>query len=1844
MSEQRHSKGTSKDHAQRQYHRRRSSPTPADQEHGSTGTLPSTQEQVLALSRTAAGVQSLLDPDRIFEAIGDELRDQDLSCFFGLLEDSGGKVVLRHTNLSPETIRHVEAVLGAPMLGHEFGSDASPHIQAVVRDAKTTLDRNFAHVIGEIFLGPAEKELPRLVELLRAHEAISAPLLAGCRVLGILTVWSERLTEEDLPSISVLAQQAAVALERADLYEDAMRRVFEMEALRKTTLDMTRQLDLPQLLRLIVERAAALIGTKGGALYLYRPEKDDLELVVSLNLGKDYSGTHLQAGEGLSGRVLLTGQPLAIEDYSNWQNHSSQFDGIQLGGVLAVPLKWGDNTIGVLNVTDGPSPRSFDERDLWLLEWFANHAAVAIENAHAFSETERKIQQLGALHETSLELLAETDHSRLLLKIVQKAVELLDAQAGAIDLFDAESQRLEMQFSHGYRNDYSGIRLSPGQGVAGKVCETKQPFIVDNYAIWPDRVPQVDEDEISSALGVPLLRSEELLGVLTIDRSEPFPFNEDDVQLATLFANQAVLALENARLYHEQERRSQELLALHETSLHVVSRLELSSLLTAIIGRAVQLLEGESGDIYLYRPDTQDLISAASHQMPAEVHGVVVKAGEGLSGTILETRRPLIVDDYESWPGRSESYAGYGFAHVVGVPITYGDQFLGAVVVERGRESPSFTERDQGLLTLFAHQAAVAIENSRLYEETKHTAEELEALYDISTEIATQLELPALLNTIVRRALDLFDAWAGGLYLLDPATQELELIAALGHTRDRRGIRLAPGEGVCGKVAQSGEPLVVRDYRNWEGRSPHFDDEPTCNVLAVPIKHGESLVGAFFVDDSNLDRVFGERDLRLATLLANQAAVAIHNARLFAERERTIEQLSALQKVSLEVVAKTDLSEVLPTIVRVAADLLDAEAGAIDLFDPETQDLELTTVYGYDTSLLGMKHAWGEGVVGEVARTKAPLIVKDYAQWPGRSPQWHGTPIGTVLGIPLLRADQLLGVLTIDRTVVHPFDESDLKLATLFASQAAIAIENARTVAATVQRVSELAALREISLQLTHSLDLATVLDTIVTSAVRLVQASDAHIFLCDEARDEFVFGSGAWAPGQAGLLFTEVREDGLTATVAKRAEPVVINDARSHPLFRDVTDEDNLMEAIAGFPLKRGNKVLGVFNVAFLEPHTFDHDELRVLTLLADQAAIAIENARLYEETDRRLKESQTLQETSRLISSSLEPAAILQTVVETLASTFGYDMTSIYTREEDRLRLGAEEGYDPEAALDFIPLNKGVIGRVARSGEAEFLLDVSGDPDFLAAAPGIVSEIAVPIKKDHEVLGVLNVESTTPSALTKSDLTLLSSLAHQVSVAIQNAQLYQAAQRELVERKRAEEAYRAVVDHSLQGILVLQDNRIVIANHAAADIVGCSPDELLALSPEQVRDLVHPDDQALVWGRFRERLTGKAVPPRYEYRAVRKDGSVIWVEMFANLVEHLGQPAIQGAIIDITERKRAEEALRQSEEKFRSLFEDSRDPVYITTRAGAFVNVNDSFLALFGLTRDELARMQASDLYARPEDRTRFLANMQERGAVRDYELQLKKSDGTIIDALLSTTLWRSDDGETLGYQGIIHDMTERKRAQDQLQQSYRAVRTALGGTVKALAALGEIRDPYTAGHQQRVSWLACAIAEDMGLPRERIQGLRWAGLVHDIGKIQVPAEILSKPTSLTDVEMQMIRAHPRNAYNILCTVEFPWPVADIVLQHHERLDGSGYPKGLVQEQILREARILAVADVVEAMASDRPYRPAHSLQETMEEIASHAGILYDADVVQAFMALLKDANFDLSSLTSAPRWFEE
>ena len=220
--------------------------------------------------------------------------------------------------------------------------------------------------------------------------------------------------------------------------------------------------------------------------------------------------------------------------------------------------------------------------------------------------------------------------------------------------------------------------------------------------------------------------------------------------------------------------------------------------------------------------------------------------------------------------------------------------------------------------------------------------------------------------------------------------------------------------------------------------------------------------------------------------------------------------------------------------------------------------------------------------------------------------------------------------------------------------------------------------------------------------------------------------------------------------------------------------------------------------------------------------------------------------------------------------------------------------------------------------------------------------------------------------------------------------------------------------------------------------------------------------------------------------------------------------------------------------------------------------------------------------------------------------------------------------DTGSVSGLVMTFSDITRSKLAEEELRISWERQKSAMEGTVQAMAFTIETRDPYTAGHQRRVTKLAQAIAQKMGLNHNHVEGVRMAGELHDIGKIYVPAEILSKPGKISEVEYNIIKTHPQVGYDILQSIDFPWPIAEIVLQHHERIDGSGYPSGLMKNKIHIEARILAVADVIEAMATHRPYRPALSIEEALDEISKNKGTKYDSKVADACLLIFENQEF--------------
>jgi PAS domain S-box-containing protein/putative nucleotidyltransferase with HDIG domain len=332
-----------------------------------------------------------------------------------------------------------------------------------------------------------------------------------------------------------------------------------------------------------------------------------------------------------------------------------------------------------------------------------------------------------------------------------------------------------------------------------------------------------------------------------------------------------------------------------------------------------------------------------------------------------------------------------------------------------------------------------------------------------------------------------------------------------------------------------------------------------------------------------------------------------------------------------------------------------------------------------------------------------------------------------------------------------------------------------------------------------------------------------------------------------------------------------------------------------------------------------------------------------------------------------------------------------------------------------------------------------------------------------------------------------------------------------------------------------------------------------------------------------------------------------------------------------DTTAEITAEQSLKESQEYLSKVMNAVADPIFVKDRYHKWVLLNDAYCRFMGYRREELIGKSDFDFFPKEQAEVFWARDEVVFNEVKEdnNEEQFTDASGTVHIILTKKTLYIDKQGDKF-IVGIIQDITQQKIIEESLLESYRKLQRTLEGTANALATALEKRDPYTAGHEKRVAKLACAIAEEMGLSKDAVAGIRVTAFLHDIGKIVVPAEILSKPSRLNEFEYSIVKTHPEVGYEILKELEFPWPVATVILQHHERLNGTGYPKGLNGESIIKEARIMAVADVTEAMCSHRPYRPSLGIQKALDELNQHKGTLYDPVAVDACIAVFTKRNF--------------
>ncbi len=461
------------------------------------------------------------------------------------------------------------------------------------------------------------------------------------------------------------------------------------------------------------------------------------------------------------------------------------------------------------------------------------------------------------------------------------------------------------------------------------------------------------------------------------------------------------------------------------------------------------------------------------------------------------------------------------------------------------------------------------------------------------------------------------------------------------------------------------------------------------------------------------------------------------------------------------------------------------------------------------------------------------------------------------------------------------------------------------------------------------------------------------------------------------------------------------------------------------------------------------------------------------------------------------------------------------------------------------------------------------------------------------------------------------------------------------------SEERYQFLVQNSPDIIFTLDsDGKFSFINESVRNVLGYSSQQLIG---KPYAKIVHPEDHEKADSLFSNGLgkhrSLKSSEIRLKPKSSRKESPShsrnVIVEMRIRGIYDRFQPNAEdlfrgtyGVAQDITARKQAEEELMLQKAHFQQLFENSPEAIAILDHSDRILNANRGFEELFGYTLEECKNQCIKELIVPKKlisEASRLSQIVMSNGIAQHNETVRKRKDGSEVNvAVLGYPIHFQDS--QVGVYAIYSDITERKKSEKTIQSTLKKLRKAMGGIIHVMVSTVEARDPYTAGHQQRVAELARTIAQEMGMSKEEVDGIRIGGSIHDLGKIKIPTEILSNPGRITDAEFSLIKTHPEVAYGILRDIEFSRPVAEMVYQHHEKINGSGYPRGLDSDEILPEAKILTIADVVEAIASHRPYRPALGMKIALDEITSNRGVLYDAEGVDACLRVFEQNKYRL------------
>jgi diguanylate cyclase (GGDEF)-like protein/PAS domain S-box-containing protein len=811
-------------------------------------------------------------------------------------------------------------------------------------------------------------------------------------------------------------------------------------------------------------------------------------------------------------------------------------------------------------------------------------------------------------------------------------------------------------------------------------------------------------------------------------------------------------------------------------------------------------------------------------------------------------------------------------------------------------------------------------ERKRTEEALEQYMAQLEALREVWLELTAQLDLDALLLSIVSRAVELLGGISGGIDLYRPERDVLEWAAGIGPNVSPIGTAIHRGEGVSGRIWETGEPLIVDDYQHWEGRAPSWEGIPITAIVGVPVRWGGEFLGSLIVH-ADPPRTFSPADAELLSLFANQTAIAIRNARLYEKAHRRADRLTVVNHIARAVGATLDLDDLMETVSREVAAVFQPDAFFIALYDEEASELDFRLRVDEGIQEVPERRPLGTGLTSLVVSEKKSLLIRDFEKEKDHLPEaglW-GTMQAPAswLGVPMLIGQRLIGVICVQAYRPHTYGEEEQQLLSTVADQVAMAIDNARLFTEAEQRAKELSTMLEAARAVSSTLNLQEVLSLIAEEMVKATGAAGCTLSRWDREADAVVTLT-EWRqrrtemtdePGTSYAL----EDFPITRTVLEKRQPINIlaTDSDADLAVAALLQKDRSASLLM-LPLVVGEQVIGLVELDESErEREFTAAEIRLCQALADQVAMAIQNARLYEAEQRRRRDAEALRETALALTSALDRNRVVERILTQLQEVVPYDSASVQLLRKDELVLIGGRGFPNLEELlgvsfpvDADNPNREVMYTLSPFivNDAPLLYEAFTRQPF--AAMGIRSWLGVPMLIGERTVGMITLDKCQPGFYTQEHARLAQAFAAQAAIAIENARLF-----EEVEKRRV--YLEGVLREAPDAIITLDDRFQVVEWNAGAErLFGYSQEEAVG---QHLDDLVTDPDVFEEATAFTQRVLGrKALSPTETIR-YRKDGSPVAVIVAGSPIlvgdELIGVVAVY---TDITARVRMEETLR--------------------------------------------------------------------------------------------------------------------------------------------------------------------------------------------------------------------------------------------------------------------------------------------------------------------------------------------